>query len=296
MNRDELRLAIRRRADMVGSAFVSDDELDAWCDIAIAELHGILRSKYGDEYFSKTTWIQVTPGTDPTIAWPRLEVNTESPIPGPDTGYPSSYPLPDDFLSLVRVQFFRGEVTRSTVQVGSGGLYSLEAAENWTLNSPDKRSLPMHPIDTAGQLIDFTPRNWMQFIPKYRLRSGPLRQLSLDSLNVGGSPAYSEVWRSGTVIDFLPPPAEKYAVQVTYVGSPCLLPNHPHIAYVICGVAAMCLSKQQQDPSALLAEQGKVVALITGPEATKDAANPHRVVDIRGGGMRRRMGPWPYDP
>ena len=291
MNRDELRLAIRRRADMVGSAFVSDDELDAWCDIAIAELHGILRSKYGDEYFAKTTWIQVIPGTDPNIAWPRFEANVENSIPGPDTGYASAYPMPDDFLSLLRVQFLRGEVSRANVQVGVPGNFNTEAAENWTLNTQDKRALPMRPIDTPGQLIDFTPRNWMQFTPKYRLRSGPVRQLSYSTVG-----EYTEVWRTGTVIDFLPPPAEKYAVQVTYVRAPCLLPNHPHIAYVICGVAAMCLGKQQQDPSALLAEQGKVVALITGPEATKDAANPHCVVDIRGGGMRRRMGPWPYDP
>jgi len=296
MNRDELRTAILRRADMVGSAFVSDAELDAWIDISIAELHGILRTKYGDEYFSKTTWIQVIPGTDPNIAWPRLEANVESSIPGPDTGYASSYPMPDDFLSLVRVQFLRGDVTRTSVQVGTPGDYRIEASENWTLSTPDKRALPMHPIDTAGQLMDFTPRNWMSHTPKYRLRGGPVRQLSLTTLNEGGSPAYAEVWKMGTVIDFLPPPAERYAVQVTYVQAPQLLPTHPHIAYVICGVAAMCLSKQQQDPSALLAEQGKVVSLISGPVATVDAANPKRVVDVRGGGLRRRYGPWPYEP
>lgn len=296
MNRDELRLAIRRRADMVGSAFVSDGELDAWIDLSISELHGILRAKYGDEYFSKTTWIQVIPGTDPSIAWPRLEANVESSIPGPDTGYASSFPLPDDFLSLVRVQFLRGSVTRQVVQVGSGGSYSWESAENWTIDSPDKRALPMQPIDTAGQLIDFTPRSWMSHAPMYRLRSGPVRQLSLDSSNVGGSPAFAEVWIQGTVIDFLPVPAERYAVQVTYVKAPSLLPNHPHIAYVICGVAAMCLNKQQQDPSALLAEQAKVVSLISGPQGTVDAANPKRVVDVRGGGLRRRGWPIPFEP
>lgn len=290
MNRDELRLAILRRADMVGSAFVSDSELDTWIDIAIAELHGILREKYGDEYFSKTTWIQVNPGTDPNIAWPRFEANVESSIPGPDTGYASSYPMPPDFLSLVRIQFFRGEVTRANVQVGYGDLFSTEAAENWTLNCPDKRAYPMHPIDTAGQLIDFTPRNWVQSGVAYRLRSGPVRQLSYASFG-----QYNEVWKHGTIVDFLPPPTEKCAVQVTYVQAPQLLPDHPHIGYVICGVAAMCLSKQQQDPSALLAEQGKVVALISGPVATKDAANPKRVVDVYGGGRgylaaRRRFG------
>jgi len=295
MNRDELRQAILRRADMVGSPFVSDDELDTWIDIAVAELHGVLREKYGDEYFSKTTWIQVRPGTDPNIAWPRFEANVESSIPGPDTGYASSYPLPDDFLSLVRLQYLIGTVTRATVKVDVSGVSSWEPAENWTITTDDKRALPMRPIDTAGMLIDFTPRSWRTVTPEYRLRCGPVRQLSLSGY-VNGTPQYSEVWRQGSIVDFLPPPTELCAVQATYVRTAQLMPDHPHIGYVICGVAAMCLGKQQQDPSALLAEQGKVVSLITGPSATKDAANPKRVVDIRGGGLRRRGGPWPYEP
>lgn len=289
MNRDELRTAILRRADMYGSDFVSEPELDAWIDISIAELHGILRSKYGDEYFAKTTWIQVNPGSNPNIAWPRTELNVESPIPGPDLGFPASYPLPDDFQSLLRCQFLRGTVSRANVQIAIGEDVSTQATENWTLSTPDRHAYPMSTIDSIGDVIDFTPRSWVQCLPQYRLRSGPVRQLSL-STYVAGQPVYSEVWHNGTVIEFLPVPAEQYAVQVTYVQSPQLLPDHPHIGYVICGVAAMCLSKQQQDPSALLAEQGKTVQLITGPNATKDAANPKRVIDRRGVGIGRRRG------
>jgi hypothetical protein len=281
MNRGELRTAILRRADMVGSSFVSDAELDVWIDLLVTELHGILRQKYGDEYWSGITWIQVRPGSDASIAWPRLEINPESAIPGPDTGYASAYALPLDFLSLVRCQFLRGTVSREVVQIGTGEDYQWRSAENWTLNCPDMRAYPMRTIDTPGELIDFTPRDWTSIGVRYRLRSGPVRQLSLTSFNEGGSPAYSEVWHHGTIIEFLPPPIAEYAVQVTYVRAPQLLPNHPHIGYVICGVAAMCLQKQQQDPSALLAEQGKVVSLITGPSATVDAANPRRVTDVR---------------
>lgn len=288
MNRGELRTAILRRADMVGSDFVSDPELDTWIDLSVAELHGILRQKYGDEYWSKTTWIQVRPGTDPNIAWPRPELNAESAIPGPDTGYPASYGLPLDFLSLVRCQFLKGTVTRQTVQVqaGNDGEFQLQPAENWTLNCPDKRAYPMRPIDTTGAMMDFNPRDWTAGGVEYRLRSGPVRQLSLNTFN-GGQPAYTEVWHHGTVIEFLPPPIAEYAVQITYVQAPQLLPDHPHIGYVICGVAAMCLNKQQQDPSALLGEQAQIVQLISGPSATKDAANPRMVVDAY---PRRRLG------
>lgn len=276
---------------MYGSAFVSEPELDAWIDISLAELHGILRSKYGDEYFAKTTWIQVNPGTDPNIAWPRAELNVESPIPGPDTGFPAAFPLPDDFLSLLRCQFIRGTVTRQNVLLGDADGSVTVPSENWTLVSPDRRAYPMTPIDSVGQIIDFTPRNWTQCAVNYRLRSGPVRQLSLATY-IGGEPAYSEVWHHGTIIEFLPVPNEQYAVQVTYVQAPQLIPDHPHIGYVICGVAAMCLAKQQQDASSLLSEQGKIVALISGPSATRDAANPKFVVDVRGGVGRTRRTYW----
>lgn len=46
-----LRTSARRKADMVGSTFVSDSELTEYINKSIAELYDILVSAYGEDYF-----------------------------------------------------------------------------------------------------------------------------------------------------------------------------------------------------------------------------------------------------
>jgi hypothetical protein len=293
MNRSELRTAIRRGADMVNSLFVTDDELDNWIDLSVASLYDILVAQYGDEYWSSTTWIQVRPGTDTTIAWPRLEIGVDTALAGPDTGYPSSYILPDDFVRLVRCQYLAGTVTRQQVEVGELTAHAPETVYNWTLNCPDKHAYPMHRIDTPGQEIDFTPRSWLQTHVGYRLRRGVGQQLRY--VGFDAAPIYSVVTRTGTVIDFLPVPDAYYAVQVTYVPRPMLLPNHPFPEYLINDCIALCLEKQQSDSSVQRALQARVVEQIQQYSRTPDAANPPKIVDVYGSnripGSNSRL-PW----
>lgn len=276
---------------MVGSLFVTDDELDLMIDSSVADLYDLLTTQYGDEYFSRTSWIQTYAGTDPNISWPRLAIDPAI-WTGPDDGPISAYALPDDFVRLVRVQFFVGTVTNTSVRIGTLAEYNVRSQENWTLNCTDKRAYPMHRIDTPGQVIDFTPMDWSQTRVGYRLRHGPLRQLRWIGLD-GGVPVYTEDFCNGTAIDFLPVPKSSYAVQVTYVPTPTLLPNHPFPEYLIFDCAALCLEKQRSDSSTLRALQERVKARIAQYSRTPDAANAPRVVDVYGSNRIPTSGEFP---
>lgn len=62
----ELRTQARQRADMVGSNFVSDSELNGYINASIAELYDLLVLNYGEEYFTSPTahTFSTSSGTD----------------------------------------------------------------------------------------------------------------------------------------------------------------------------------------------------------------------------------------
>ena len=286
MERAGLRLAIRQRADMVNSQFVTDDEINLMIDSSVAALHDILCTQHGDEYWAKISWINVFPGTDPNIAWPRPWLDNSS--TPPDQGYASCYALPDDFMRLVRCQFMDGAFTWDAVRIGSESDFRNDKNPNVHLASVGKSAYPMHRLDTAGQVVSMVPADWKQTQVAYRLRRGPIRDLSWTSSGGGGTKYYTEITKTGTVIEFLPVPLRSYAVQVTYVPTAQLLPDHPFPEYLIFDCAALCLEKQGSDSSTLRALQGRVEQRIARESRTVDAANPPKVVDVYG---RNRL-PW----
>lgn len=292
MNRDELHLAIRQRADMVGSPFVTDDEIDTWIDASVADLHDLLVAQYGAEYWSKTTWLQVLQQQDQQLGWPTSFVDmSRGRFDGPDYNAPETcFALPSDFARLVRCQFMVGTVTRDAVAVGpSSSSYSFELPENWCMVVTDRRAYPMHHIDTVGQMIDMAPQDWTQTRVGYRLRRGNGRTLIGPTHTTGGgAPIYEWAYHNGTVIDFLPIPSGSYAIQVTYSPKPSLLPDHPFPEYLIFDCAASCLEKQRSDSSVLRALQERVKARIEREGQTPDAANPPKMVDVYGS---NRIGP-----
>jgi hypothetical protein len=295
VNRIELRAAILLRADMADSQFLDDSELDLMIDSSVATLHDILVAQYGDEYWSKTAWIQVSPGTDPNVSWPRPRLDGFTSTP-PDSGAPSCYPLPSDFIRLVRCQFFEGAFTWDTIRIGVEGNYREDRSNNYYLQTTGLIGYPMERIESFGQVMDFTPADWRQRGVAYRLRRGPVRDLIWSSSGTGGQRYYTELIKTGTVIEFLPPPSKSYAVQVTYVPTPVLLPDHPFPEYLIYDCAALCLEKQRSDSSILRALQSAVVQRIEQYSRTTDAANPPMVVMKYGRGTtarRREPDPWP---
>lgn len=296
MNRAELRLLIRQRADMVGSSFVTDDEIDAMIDSSVSALHDIITDTFGNDYFSRTTWFQLTGLGDSNVTWPRPEFGDLGSIPGPDTGIATCFQLPEEFVRLVRVQFFKGTISRNFVQVGveASDLENMRAT-TWSLNAPDKRAYPMHRIETAGQVFDYTPRDWFQTHVAYRLRRGPIRQLAMAGTTGGGVPFYQFVNATGSCIEFLPVPTGSVAVQVDFVPKPMLLPDHPYPEYLTFDCAALCVEKQRSDSTVLRTLQDRVVSRIRNDAKTVDAASPPMAVDIYGSNRLPRSNgePWP---
>ena len=77
MTLSELRTAVRQRADMVNSQFVSDAELNSYINQSYFELYDLLIQKYGDNYY---------------VA-PPVVFSTD--------GQTMQYPLPDGVLTFV---------------------------------------------------------------------------------------------------------------------------------------------------------------------------------------------------
>jgi hypothetical protein len=282
MNRDELHEKIREAADMVDSQFVSPRELDGWIDLSLRNLHALLVSKYGADYWSTETWIQVRPGTDPNIAWPRFAADAATEITGPELGYSSAYALPDDFLRVVRVQFLAGTVQRVTGEVGELGSHAPLRSDAWRLVTTDRTAYPMHQVESTSQLMCFDPLDWAQTNVGYRLRHGPRRCFRMKGTDQLGAPVYQVVTHTGSIIEFLPVPASQYAVQVTYVHKPMLLPDHPHIEYVVADCAAQMLEKEQSDSSALRQRQSFEINLIEQGACKPQASRPRQIQRMGG--------------
>tara|TARA_R100000234_G_scaffold83272_1_gene52749 strand:- start:5073 stop:5780 length:708 start_codon:yes stop_codon:yes gene_type:complete len=76
----QLITRVRQRADMVGSAFVSDSEIVDYINVAMAEIHDLLVDKYEDYYVSTTTYTLPggNPGTLPATFYKALGVDFDS--------------------------------------------------------------------------------------------------------------------------------------------------------------------------------------------------------------------------
>jgi hypothetical protein len=316
MNRADLRLRIRQQADMVGSLFVDDTtELNPWIDTATADLYDFLVSKFGDSKFARSAWLNVrhdwaeaatlgTVPTDPRTAWPTNvqaynltsgDIALQSPQAVPANGIASGYILPFDFSRLVRIQFVPGYVTQAIDIVPPDVL----TAPIWRLIRTGSQSemVPMRPMDISGMTMDLTPRSWTQTEPLYHLAHGPHRFAS------GTEAAMTMQWIQSTIVQFLPLPTERYAVQVLYVPKVRTLDGdteefgYDFPEWVILDCAAQCLEKQQQDSKPLRVRLETLKNRIQNEARTNDAANPKMVSMYRGHhsqiGSRRTTGPWP---
>jgi len=76
----QLITRVRQRADMVGSAFVSDAEIIDYVNVGMAEIHDLLVDKYEDYYVSTTTYTLPggNPGTLPATFYKALGVDLDA--------------------------------------------------------------------------------------------------------------------------------------------------------------------------------------------------------------------------
>ena len=77
----QLITRVRQRADMVGSAFVSDAEVVDYINVGMAEIHDLLVDKYEDYYVDSDTTYTLpgsNPGTLPATFYKALGVDFEA--------------------------------------------------------------------------------------------------------------------------------------------------------------------------------------------------------------------------
>lgn len=313
MNRSELREQIRHNADMVGSLFVSDVELNALIDMHTRQLYDVLVAQYGEEYYCRTQWLGVNMIDQHSIgqfvAWPNQTFGTSLAKPLVQTipdviagdvflplgGCKSSFVLAADFLRLLRVEFVRGTIRQTTIAVITGGGGNANSPQVEVITS-DREAFPIRRIDTPGQSMSLVPEDWTSNNVRYRLRAGQWRIISR---NDEMAPLAEAVVR-GTAIDFLPIPSSQYAVQLTYVPKALLLADdttqflYDFPEFVIHGCAAACLEKERSDSSVQRQLQKAVEQAIVQKSRTPDAANPPMVAMRGYCGTRRGEGfrPW----
>lgn len=115
----QLQLAVRQRADIVNSQFVSDDELTSYINQSYFELYDLIVSRYGDNYYVQTPYQFTTNGTD------------------------AQFPLPTDFYKLLGVDLSLTNQSNTFVT-----LKPFEFAER-----NNGAWISSNQIPTAGQLI-----------------------------------------------------------------------------------------------------------------------------------------------
>lgn len=94
MQLSDLITAVRQRADMVNSQFVSDTELTSYINQSYFELYDLLVQKFGDDYYVKT---------------PAYTITTD--------GTTDQYALPSDFYKLLGVDLLVNGAQGSAISV-----------------------------------------------------------------------------------------------------------------------------------------------------------------------------------
>ncbi len=276
VNLSDLRAKARRRADMEGSKFVTDDEVDGYLNDSYKELYDLLISNYGNDYFLKSQSISIVSGTD-------------------------NYDLPTDFykgrgldlqinssLSVPLQSYNFSERTRNTnfYRFAREFKYRLQAYKVYLTPSP-----------TAN----YTAILW--YIPTPR----KLQKSTATSVVSGASTVYTVPPLSFVVgdvlnnVDFIPTgyntqqkiTAKTTTTVTTDLNSSTLGPVTSFgklestfdafsgwDEYVIVDVAIKLLQKEESDASLLMSQKGYLIKRIEAMSQNLDAGEPMTVKDI----------------
>ena len=265
-------LAIRRRADMVNSPFVTDDEI---VDLLNDNLEFIWRecvSAYGESVFCKETTINVTQFGASSGPWPATG--------GPGaTVTVTRYSLPTDFQRLIRAEWSEGTLGIS----GPDYTVSGQRQPVW---------YAMRPIDVVRMPRITEARAWVGYQPGYWV-SANMGPATLTELGNGTVPFYISFWplpnAAVCVHIFYLPNCPRYGA--TDNASFCNL-NQLAWQYVRDATAAMLLEKQRSDSSALQSSAARALAAVQGEQQTVDT-NPRGTIDVYGyDGPRDELYEW----
>jgi hypothetical protein len=263
-------LAIRRRADMVNNQFVTDDEL---IDLANDNLEFVYRecvTAYGESVFLRESIFNISSGSSTAGTWPATVGGSIS---------ATRYPLPTDFLRLIRAEWSEG--------VGS------QVGDVWTISGQTQPIwYAMRPIDPVRLPRITESRTWVGQEPAYWITGnmGPAVLTELNSLT------------ATFFISFWPFPATAVCVHLFYLpacprygsadNSVFINLNQLAWQYVRETTAAQLLEKQDRDASALRAASTAALVAIREEQQQVDT-NPRGTIDVYGyDGPRDELYEW----
>ena len=265
----DLRTLARQFADMVGSSFVTDDELNRYINLGARQLYNKFVEVHGQEYFLRTHEIALEP--------PR-----------------TVYELPDDLVGVKGVDWSTSPAASSALEVTEGTFPSSYTRTTTAYEVPLDRSqeacelLPYafgnrHEYQGAPSTQGYLARRGLSSLPRYRVLASK-KQVTV--VNQEG-PQSDETTRVNLIR--LSSEAQGYLLVWYWPEVPRLsldtdaMPMfHGFDEYPAIIAAIMMLAKEESDTTALQIRKREVEQYITSVGGQRDVGAPEVVRDVGG--------------
>ncbi len=278
-----LRQQARRRADMVNSNFVADDELDEFLNESLLELYDVLTMHYGDEYFHTTHHISIGPTSNfyalPGDFYKLKGVEISQNATNPPTRYVSVVPFM--FPERNRYAYNSTQLPSRTIR-----LRYVPTGKRLVDTSTTTQTFETTDVDTTNDVITETDHGYS---------TGDIVQFT----TTGGLPAplalstdYFIIRKTDDTFALgltLQNAFDEVLIDLTTVGSGTQtiggsLNKFDFVngweAYVIWRAAEMMLEKEESDTTTAARNVQRQMARIEQAGSNRDAGHPQRIVDI----------------
>jgi len=269
--RSEAVLQVRQKALMENSLFVKDNEIVTVMNRALLSIYPHCLTALGADTYAERCVISGigSEANKPAALWP----NTYQSVGGVPQVEQTSFPLPSDFLRLLRCDWCVGIATSHTT---TNGVY-------WTTGASKVDWCPMQRVEIRSGVIDDTPREWATGLVGYWLKGTPGAMTFVEN----GTGTITDWW-----IAFLPAPSTTVSVSIWYVPKAptysmqddtnyIRLPDYAW-EYVLNTAAAELMEKQGRDASARVARAGQAKTDLLTTSGTPDDENTWGTIDIGG--------------
>jgi len=269
----------RQRADMIGTQFVTDEEISSYLNESLGELYDLIVQNAGQEFFLRRAWIQENP---PAAA----------PVPSPD-GYmvrgaqDGTYAvLPPDFYRLLGVEAHFGDGIPWMMRPYTFTQRYMNSPRNGSfMKGMDLRYRLGGAINTAADSNPGAPAGQVGNVPVV----GPFP-----------SPGIAATWIHEQRLYFTPEPPDltdkPRLISVWYIPLPPkfispssaeqeqIVPGFAHWdEYMVVDVAARMLGKEESSAEQLLVQKAQITERLLANIPDREAEFPEKVQDTTSG-------------
>lgn len=316
MTLPQLRTAVRQRADMVNSQFVTDDELNSYINASYFELYDLLVQKYGNDYFMTQYSFQLQGNVSrydlPEDFFKLLGVDLEI-SSGPD-GYVSLRPFTlaeRNRYSTANVQTWIG-VTNLRYRISGNKLWFTPSPQTgqtiriWYIprlkELVDLSSVTVN-YPVAGDFVTIGPNVFTAGV-QFPI-SGTNAATAIDlanEINTAFAGDVTAVADNGvvsltTTLAIPQSLSSSTAARLPVVGASVTIDDDDIVAdgvsgwleYVVTDAAIKCMQKEESDTSVLQFQKQALIKRIESAAENRDAGSPATVADVQW-----TNGTWPF--